>query len=132
MNKKEFSQIRHHIGKTQLQMAQLLGISLKAVQSFEQGWRRIPVHTERQSLLLLALKGSGIIRNKSCWTIKDCPAETRRNCPAWEFGTGQICWLVNGTICQGKVQKSWSKKMEMCKKCEVLQTMLSSKAKSKS
>jgi len=35
-------------------MAQLLGTSLKAIQSFEQGWRNIPVHIERQMLFLLA------------------------------------------------------------------------------
>ena len=40
MNKKEFSQIRQHLGKTQNQTAQLLGISLKAVQSFEQGQKQ--------------------------------------------------------------------------------------------
>ena len=58
MEKKEFSEIRHHLGKTQLQMAQLVGVSLKAIQSFEQGWRNIPVHTERQVLFLLASKKS--------------------------------------------------------------------------
>lgn len=119
MTKKEFSNIRHHLGKTQVQMAQLLGVSLKAVQSFEQGWRRIPIHTERQSLLLLALKGSRVNRNRACWLIKKCPVETRRSCPAWEFSAGQLCWLINGTICHGEVQKSWVSKMKICRKCEV-------------
>jgi len=45
MDKREFSQIRSGLEKTQDQLAQLLGISIKAVQSFEQGWRNIPVHT---------------------------------------------------------------------------------------
>ncbi|MFH0813428.1 MAG: hypothetical protein V2A69_11415 [Pseudomonadota bacterium] len=47
MDKQEFSHIRHQLGKSQKQTAQLLGISLKAVQSFEQGWRNIPIHIER-------------------------------------------------------------------------------------
>jgi DNA-binding XRE family transcriptional regulator len=51
MNKKEIALIRSQVGKTQKQMAQLLGISIKSLQSFEQGWRRVPVHIERQSLL---------------------------------------------------------------------------------
>ena len=50
----EFSSIRAYLGKTQKELAQLLGTSLKAIQSFEQGWRRIPVHVERQVLFLLA------------------------------------------------------------------------------
>lgn len=41
MDKMEFSIIRRTLGKTQKEVAQLFGISLKAVQSFEQGWRRI-------------------------------------------------------------------------------------------
>ena len=44
------------IGKTQKQLSELLGTSLKAIQSFEQGWRKVPVHIERQMLFLLTLK----------------------------------------------------------------------------
>ena len=50
MDKKEFSEIRRRLGKTQKQMAQLLGTSPKTIQGFDQGWRNIPVHTERQML----------------------------------------------------------------------------------
>ena len=125
MNKKEFSRLRFQLGKTQKQMAQLVGVSLKAIQSFEQGYRKVPVHAERQSLLLLALKGSRINRNRPCWVLKECPEETRKNCPAWEFGAGQMCWLINGTVCQGKVQRNWREKMKICNKCKVLQSALS-------
>jgi DNA-binding XRE family transcriptional regulator len=126
MNKKEFSQIRYHLGKTQLQLSQLLGVSLKAVQSFEQGWRKVPVHTERQLLLMLALKTSRVNKNRPCWLIKECPAETRENCPAWEFSAGQICWLINGTICEGAPQKSWRHKIQICRKCGVFQSIFAS------
>jgi hypothetical protein len=123
MNKKDFSKIRCYLGKTQKQMAQLLGGSIKTVQSFEQGWRKIPVHTERQVLLLAALKHSSADRNRLCWAVKKCPMKIRQECPAWEFKAGHLCWCINGTICQGKPQTSWRKKMEICKKCEVLQSM---------
>jgi DNA-binding XRE family transcriptional regulator len=56
MKRIQFATIRQHLGKTQNQMARILGVSPKAVQSFEQGWRNIPVHIERQILLILALK----------------------------------------------------------------------------
>ena len=46
MDSKEFSYIRQKLNKTQKQMAQLLGTSLKAVHSYEQGWRSIPAHVE--------------------------------------------------------------------------------------
>jgi hypothetical protein len=125
MERKEFSQIRRNLGKTQNQMAQLLGASLKAIQSFEQGWRKIPGHIERQVLFLLAMKGSRDRKKKACWVVRKCPMETRRRCPAWEFQSGQLCWFINGTICQGEVQESWRDKMKMCRQCEVLQPILS-------
>ena len=124
MEKKEFSKTRRHLGKTQGQMAQLLGVSLKAIQSFEQGWRNIPVHIERQVLFLLASKKSPPKKKSPCWVVRKCPVGIRRNCPAWEFQIGHLCWFINGTICHGQVQVSWSRKMKICRQCEVFRTML--------
>jgi len=131
MNKKEFSKIRSHLGKTQKQMAQLLGVSLKAIQSFEEGWRKIPVHNERQTFLLLALKKDILSVASPCWSVKKCPRECKQKCPAWEFNAGRICWFINGTICQGKAQISWTKKMQLCRKCGVFKSVLSSVAPQK-
>lgn len=125
MDKKEFSQIRRCLGKTQSQMAQLVGTSLKAIQSFEQGWRSVPVHVERQVLFLLAKHTSRDGVGTPCWVIQQCPVETRRSCPAWEFQTGDLCWFINGTICRGVVQ-GWQKKMSLCRQCKVFEPILSS------
>jgi DNA-binding XRE family transcriptional regulator len=46
MNKNEFKRHRKRLRKTQKQMAELLGTSLKAFHSYEQGWRNVPVHVE--------------------------------------------------------------------------------------
>ena len=123
MENKEFSKIRLYLGKTQGQIAQLLGVSLKAVQSFEQGWRKIPTHIERQALFLLAMKKLPPKKAKPCWETQECPVETKRNCPAWEFRAGHLCWFINGTICNGEIQESWQKKMKICRQCVVFQTM---------
>src|SRR4030043_851691 len=119
MENKEFSKIRLHLGKTQGQMAQLLGTSLKAIQSFEQGWRKVPTHIERQVLFLLTLQNHKARQARPCWEMRKCSLETRRDCPAWEFNAGNLCWFINGTICQGKPKTSWSSKMKVCRKCEV-------------
>ncbi len=123
MRKKEFSTIRRYLGKTQNQMGQLLGVSSKAIQSFEQGWRNIPVHAERRVLFLLALKKLQK-KDRPCWVIQKGPSEIKQNCPAWELQAGHLCWLINGTICQGQVQGSWEKKMKICRQCKVFGTML--------
>jgi DNA-binding XRE family transcriptional regulator len=124
MEKDEFSDIRRYLGKSQSQLARLLGTSAKAVQSFEQGWRNIPPHVERQLLFLLATKKSPHRKNRPCWVIRKCPMETRRNCPAWEFNLGQLCWFVSGTMCRGQAQGNWQKKMNTCRECEVFQGMM--------
>jgi hypothetical protein len=125
MDSDEFSHIRRQLGKTQRQMARLLGTSLKAIQSFEQGWRKIPVHIERQVLFLLAQKNAPDGAHESCWDIERCPMERRRNCPAWEFHAGNLCWFINGTLCRGEPQARWEEKMEKCRKCPVFRSMVS-------
>jgi DNA-binding XRE family transcriptional regulator len=115
----EFGSLRQKLGKTQKQMAELLGISLKTVQSFEQGWRKVPVHTERQVFFLMAAKVQSSRNTRPCWDIQGCSLNNRRSCPAWEFQLGNLCWFINGTICQGKSRGKWSQKMAVCKKCKV-------------
>jgi DNA-binding transcriptional regulator YiaG len=125
MNSNDFVRIRRFLGgRTQAQLAQLLGVSPKAIQSFEQGWRNIPVHIERHLLFLLFQKGPSGGRKRVCWVIRKCPIETKRNCPAWEFKLGHLCWFINGTICHGEVQQNWQKKMRLCRQCEVFELLL--------
>ena len=126
MDNKEFSLIRHYIGKNQKQLARLLCVSTKAIQSYEEGWRHIPANAERQLLFLLSLKRTTNEKARPCWEIRDCPLEWRENCNAWEFEAGQFCWLINGTFCQGECQESWGEKMNLCRQCKVFQSMIPS------
>jgi hypothetical protein len=124
MDSKEFLSFRKRLNKTQKQMSQLLGTSIKAIHSYEQGWRHVPVHVERQVLFLVSrMRGINSI-TRSCWIVKKCPTEIKKQCPAWEFRAGKICWFINGTICEGKAQKDWHEKMKICRKCEVLVSSL--------
>jgi hypothetical protein len=124
MDDQEFLRARKILGKTQKQLAELLGSSIKAVHSYEQGWRTVPAHVERQIFFLLARKRGNASSAKACWTIKKCPRKRKTNCPAWEFQAGKLCWFINGTICEGQVQQNWKEKMKICRECEVLQSLL--------
>jgi transcriptional regulator with XRE-family HTH domain len=126
MNKAEFSNARTKLDKTQAQMAELLRISPKAIQSYEQGWRSIPAHAERQLLFLLLLKQEKR-GQEDCWNIRKCSSEKRANCPAWEFKAGNFCWFINGTICEGKAQHDWRAKMRICRSCKVMSSLLAAK-----
>ncbi len=118
MESKEFVKIRKKLGRTQKQMGELLGISIKAIHSYEQEWRSIPPSVERQLFFLLFRLETGESGRKDCWDIKECPTELKSRCPAWEFQAGELCWFINGTICEGVPQKNWSEKMKICRLCE--------------
>jgi DNA-binding XRE family transcriptional regulator len=123
MDAKEFVRLRRILNKTQKQIAQLLGTSLKAIHSYEQGWRTIPGHAERQILYLLARK-MGL--HQQCWTIRRCPPQRRKQCPAYEFNAGEVCWFINGTICDCCEQDTWKKKIAICRQCEAFGQLLKS------
>lgn len=124
MESKEFVKFRKRMNKTQKQMGQLLGTSIKAVHSYEQGWRSIPVHVERQMFFLIANMRGNKNKQKSCWIVKKCPSELKKQCPAWEFKAGKLCWFINGTICAGHVHDNWKEKMKICRSCEVMTPLL--------
>ena len=118
MESHEFQIFRKKLKKTQEEMAHLLGISVKAIRSYEQGWRSIPAHAERQILFLCAKKDEILTPTKPCWTVNKCSKDRKEDCPAWEFQAGTLCWFINGTICSGTDHQSWREKIEICKKCK--------------
>ncbi len=124
MDSNEFLKFRKHLNKTQQQIAELLGLSVKAVHSYEQGWRNVPTHVERQLYFLLSRLKGGDEGVRPCWVVKKCPPERKKQCPAWEFQAGKFCWFINGTICECKARKTWKDKIKTCKECEVMQVLL--------
>ena len=119
----EFRRLRRRLNKTQQQVSHLLGVSVRAVHSYEQGWRPIPVHAQRQLIFLLSRKVT-VAESQPCWIRVNCPESRRRLCPAWEFNVGELCWFISGTICTGHVQSDWDEKMKKCRQCVILRTLL--------
>lgn len=125
MDKKEFAATRQALGKSQNELSQILCVSEKAIQSFEQGWRNIPTYIEREMMLLLALARTPVSDKepKACWEVMDCPEEWCRKCIVKEWNIKHFCWYVNGTYCRGEYKKSWEEKIRICKECHVFKSM---------
>jgi hypothetical protein len=124
MDKETFAKARARLEKTQKELSVLLGVSLKAVQSYEQGWRTVPLHVERQLYFLLVNRrgGGSKKKKKNCWKEKKC--SLKKTCPAWEFQAGHLCWFLSGTQCECTANKDWKDKMEICRKCDILASLL--------
>ncbi len=124
MEAQQFHAFRKRLGRTQKELACLLGTSVKAVQAYEQGWRPVPIHVERYLVLLLVLKNRRTAVPRPCWEVVKCDDRVRRTCPVWELGAGDMCWLVGGTRCGGARAATWRQKMVLCRSCRVLRQAL--------
>jgi hypothetical protein len=122
LTKEEFSLSRKKLGKTQKLLAELLGMSLKTIHSYEQGWRTIPTHIERQLYFLLINQRGRKDSLKPCWEQKLC--NVKEQCPAWEFQSGHLCWFLCGTLCECTHNVSQKEKLEICKSCNIFTELL--------
>ncbi|GEM_PF-1109192 len=127
----DFARLRASLGKSQRELAELLGLSQKAVESYEQGWRNVPSHVERLLyFLLFKLNEDEIEAQEPCWTSKNCPEDLRTKCVAYVAKEGRFCWFFTGRLCAG-VKGSVSddakagEAEDECYTCEVFTKMLS-------
>ena len=120
MDKDEFCYYRRKLGKTQREWADILGMSLKTVHSYEQGLRSIPPHIARYLYFLVVNQSHESKTPISCWEAKRCMK--KESCPVWEFNCGHICWFVCGTRCEGREEGS-KNKLEACKTCVIFKNL---------
>ena len=115
--------IRCSLDMTQATLAKTLGISIRAIQSYEQGWRETPTPVMMQLLVLAAAYRSSAIGEKPCWEVTGCPAVKQLQCPC-RHTSGSLCWLVSGRMC-GTTEKDEPVSLETCLDCHVVRRLLS-------
>lgn len=116
-------EIRDILGRTQQELARALGVSVKAVQSYEQGWRDVPVRVLIQLVVLLALYRKHSMDDMPCWKIRKCDDLYRKKCSSFLIGGGQFCWFVGSNECLPPGGKD-DKDILPCMSCPVVQRLL--------
>ncbi len=117
--------IRDELGLSQSDLAAMAGVSVRAIQSYEQGWRKPSETVERVLLLLLIAQRNGDkLSQNCCWDIKRCPTNLRERCVAYLTRQGHLCWFFTGTMCAGKRLASWPEKYRLCVNCSFMQGLL--------
>ena len=111
------------LGRTQLELATALGVSVKAVQSYEQGWRDVPVRVMIQLLVLLALYRKHTMDDVPCWEIRKCTVAQRERCASFTMGRGQFCWFVGSTDARPSASCTTDAILP-CMGCPVIQRLL--------
>jgi transcriptional regulator with XRE-family HTH domain len=123
-----FARVRSLVGKSQRDIAAMLGVSLKAVESYEQGWRAVPANVERiLYFILFKLREEDIFAEPDCWVTRSCPEQTRSACLAWIAKEGRYCWFFTGRLCAAARGDSAAGKggaSEFCYDCAVFTRLL--------
>ncbi len=122
--------MREVLGWTQTETAHFLGISKKAVESYEQGWRQPPLTVCKQLLMLLALDREYPQKFKPCWEIMRCSPAVREACFCARKMRGMFCWLTCSANCH---QHLGAKKVEgdCCFHCPVVRQFMKPAAESR-
>lgn len=110
--------VRTELGLSQAALADLLGVSPRTVQSWEQGWRR-PSDALEKSLLLLVMawRQGDTLGSQVCWDVLNCSDDEREQCLAYRSRQGHLCWFLTGNICRGRHLRRWRDKKGMCAEC---------------
>jgi hypothetical protein len=118
---------RNALGKSQSEMACLLGISTRSIQSYEQGWREVPSYVQKLVGVMLFLKWRGGQRSvEPCWKVRPCDPQKRKLCPVHHGKAGEFCWMTCGDLCFGREGSDapWLRKIGQCQKCPAMTRFL--------
>lgn len=117
--------IREELGVSQAMLASMVGVSVRAIQSYEQGWRRPSELVERMLLLLIIVHRNGpFIGKLRCWEVKGCSPGVREKCAAYISRQGHLCWFLTGTLCEGHKMAGWANKLRGCSQCAFMHRLL--------
>lgn len=121
MDSATFSRLRRLMRRSQRELADVLGVSVKAVESYEQGWRRVPANIERiLYFLLFKLNEDSLQGEEDCWVATKCPDSQRENCVAALAKEGRFCWFFTGRLCSTAARGE----AESCYSCSVFARLL--------
>jgi DNA-binding XRE family transcriptional regulator len=123
--------VRGVLGLSQAKFARLLGVSARAIQSYEQGWRNMPRPLVAHVMTVLAIYCDHPAQSPSCWSLTGCPEEARSRCTAFTLGRGHFCWLLTGTTCGKSEKTACASGSQPCIGCVVIKKMLDKSARPK-
>lgn len=118
--------VRAKLGLSQSKLADMLGVSPRAVQSYEQGWRSPPRPYAMQLMTVLALHVEVPSPAPPCWRLTGCPAEARSQCAAHTVGRGRWCWQLSGRSCLNRRGPGRPNATIPCVGCDVITLLLDS------
>ena len=115
--------LRTAMNWTQSETAAFLGISKKAVESYEQGWRNVPGSIWKELLTIVAGRRGFPRGCKKCYKVLQCSPEIREHCFCGSKMDGRFCWMTASACCY-RNHPELKKSPLTCLDCPVVQQFL--------
>lgn len=114
-----FHRLRDTMGWSRTETAAILGLSRKAVESYELGWRKVPARVWKQALTVAAIQRKYPMGTKPCWELTRCHERVSRNCLCRKLTDGRFCWMTVTQCCHLAHQYK-AMGFENCLSCPVI------------
>ncbi|MFO1522672.1 MAG: hypothetical protein U1F77_10655 [Kiritimatiellia bacterium] len=95
-----FHCLREAMGWTRQETASILGLSRKAVESYELAWRKVPDRVWKQALTVAAIQRKYPLGTQPCWELTHCRDEVRESCLCRKLTDGRFCWMTVTKCCR--------------------------------
>jgi DNA-binding XRE family transcriptional regulator len=117
--------VRQELGLSQAELAAVLGVSPRTIQSCEQGWRKPSCSLEKMLVLLVMADRHGSrFGSLACWKTKRCAPARRAQCLIYQSRQGHLCWFLTGNVCAGRRLRNWDDKKTVCGTCDFFHLLL--------
>ena len=118
-----FHRLRETMGWSRAETAAILGLSRKAVESYELGWRKVPARVWKQALTVAAIQRKYPMGTKPCWELTRCHERVSKNCLCRKLTDGRFCWMTVTQCCHlAHLDKQMG--FENCLSCPVIRQFL--------
>jgi hypothetical protein len=111
------------MGWTQAETASFLGISKKAIESYEQGWRNAPDAVWKELITIAAVQHGYPKGSDPCWKVMHCSSQIRQACFCSRKMGGHFCWMTATTNCH-RNHPELRRGMMTCVTCPVVRQFL--------
>ena len=114
-----FHCLREAMGWSRVETAAILGLSRKAVESYELAWRKVPDRVWKQALTVAAIQRKYPLGTLPCWELTQCHEEVSATCLCRKLTDGRFCWMTVTKCCR-QARRGEDMGFKQCLSCPVV------------
>lgn len=114
-----FHCLREAMGWSRVETAAILGLSRKAVESYELAWRKVPDRVWKLALTVAAIQRKYPLGTRPCWELTQCHEDVSATCLCRKLTDGRFCWMTVTKCCR-QTHRGEEMGFKQCLSCPVV------------